>query len=268
MMASQEIVVTIEDQGKMLGVLHLPEKRSYPCPLIIYCPGMNGERFEVHRLAVKFARYLAEKGIAFLRFDYYGMGLSDGYYFQMTNSTKVSNILCAFDYVQNHFPEIDLHKCVLLGFSDGARIALAAALEKKLQHVIFWSPVLKEFQTENDSAKYKTRFKLHPKYKKVMKPWIGLWVGIDYFKDLKHFNFEQMIHAYHGKSLQIYGSDDPLAEESKILLEEIFKQNQRTQEHDVYSVEQAGHLFTSVKLERHLMDITYSWLHDKLLEGE
>ncbi|MBU8772113.1 alpha/beta hydrolase [Cytobacillus oceanisediminis] len=262
---SFEQLIEIEDQGRLAGVLHLPPRSMRPCPLVIYCPGKNGERYEVHRLAVKFARSLAEKGIAFLRFDYYGMGLSDGFYHQMTTSTKVSNVIKAYEFATS-IPGIDKDSISYLGFSDGARIALMSAIQTKVEKILLWSPLFYEFGGNYPNNMH-PRFTRHPKENNILvMPWAGLWVSMDFYRDLQSIDIEAVLRAYTGKSLVIYGDDDPLIKEEF----EYIKTNQQSlykndPEHQVTVIKDAGHLFTSVNFETQLMNRSYCWLKECLV---
>ncbi|GIQ69329.1 alpha/beta fold hydrolase [Xylanibacillus composti] len=266
-----EHFIELEDnEGRLAGVLHLPKQAAGPSPAVVYCPGKNGERYEVHRLAVKFARRLAEKGIAFLRYDYYGMGLSDGHYYEVTTSTKVSNARRAYAFASAR-PEIDKARIAFLGFSDGARIALMAANRTDADCLLLWSPLFYEF-----GGKYlgpRPRFARHERDpQQLVVPWAGLWVGIDFFKDLQQANLAHELSSYRGHSLLIYGDNDPL------IREELDREH--TDRHAIYSdvpehqvtvVANAGHLFTSVALEEQLMARSVRWLeaqwHEKGGEG-
>lgn len=257
---SHEQFVELEDcGGRLAGVLHLPTQANGPCPAVVYCPGKNGERYEVHRLAVKFARRLANLGIAFLRFDYYGMGLSDGHYYEVTTSTKVSNATVAYEYATSH-SAIDPTRVAYLGFSDGARIALMAANRTKVDRLLLWSPLFYEF-----GGKYlgpRPKFTRHYRdQRQMVVPWAGLWVGIDFFKDLQQTELTRELASYRGRSLLIYGDNDPLIQEEL--------EREQTNRHAIYAnvpqhqvtvVADAGHLFTSVPLEEKLMTRSGEWL--------
>ncbi len=258
-----EQFIELEDNGgRMAGVLHLPEQAAGPCPAIVYCPGKNGERYEVHRLAVKFARRLAEQGIAFVRFDYYGMGLSDGHYYEVTTSTKVSNATVAYEYAAAH-PAIDEQRIAFLGFSDGARIALMAANRTDVDSLLLWSPLFYEFGGKYLGQRPKfTRHARDPR--QMVVPWAGLWVGIDFFKDLQQTDLERELTTFRGRSLLIYGDNDPLVQE------ELEKEHTDRHaiyadvpEHQVTAVAGAGHLFTSVPLEQQLMARSGKWLDEQ-----
>jgi dienelactone hydrolase len=260
----EEHFVEIEDQGgRLAGVLHLPQASSAPCPAVIYCPGKNGERYEVHRLAVKFARKLAAKGIAFLRFDYYGMGLSDGHYHEVTTSTKVSNCVKAYELLLSH-PAIDSSRVAFLGFSDGARIALMSANRANVDRLLLWSPLFFEFG--NKYLGPNPRFVRHARYSdRLVIPWAGLWVGMEFFKDLKAADLDDEIAAFQGKSVLIYGDDDPLVRE-----ELAHKHTDRhaiysnVPGHEVYAVPKAGHLFNSMLLEERLMEYSGRWIDEQV----
>ncbi|SDZ37833.1 alpha/beta hydrolase [Bacillus sp. 166amftsu] len=254
-----EKTVEFYDKGKIAGILHLPLNKKKKCPIVIYCPGKNGERYEVHRLAVKFARFLAKKGIAFFRFDYYGLGLSDGFFHEMTTSSKVSNVIKAVDFIKKS--EYEFSDISFLGFSDGARIAVMAANKCKINNIILWSPLFAEFSGNFPNGK-RPRFVRHSQYKDyLVMPWAGLWVSLDFYRDLNDINIEKELKKYNGKSLILYGDDDPLIiEEFENLNTEQYEIYFNTNKNCVKKVKGAGHLFTSKKFEDVLMTNSYAWL--------
>lgn len=261
---SHEVFVSMEDQGQLLGILHLPDGEDASYPTVIYCPGKNGERYEVHRLAVKFGRLLADRGIAMLRFDYYGLGLSDGYFHEMTTSTKVSNVMKAYEYVSDH-AKLDRNKIVLLGFSDGARIALLSALQAGVGRIVLWSPLFQEYWG-NFPGTSVPRFTRHPQFRdKLVLPWAGHWVGMDFYKDLKLHEVDRKLNRYNGESLLLYGEEDPLyCEEREKMPPNNFSIYHGNKKNQVIGIARAGHLFNSVELERCVMAYTADWLYQTL----
>ncbi|SDN48127.1 hypothetical protein SAMN04488137_4627 [Fictibacillus solisalsi] len=261
-----EKFVELEDQGKLAGILHIPDGLQSPCPLVIYCPGKNGERYEVHRLAVKFARHLADQGIATLRFDYYGMGLSDGFYHDMTTTTKVSNIEAAYRYAKN-LEFVDQNKMAYLGFSDGARMALMAANRTNVTNLLIWSPLFNEYGGNYPNAK-KPRFTRHKTHSnKLVMPWAGLWNSLDFYKDLQGINILQELNQYVGNSLLVFGGNDPLvAEEKEHLDTSAIALYQNDGLHRTHTIPDAGHLFTSESLEQQLMEVSGAWLQEHLMD--
>ncbi|MCK6259461.1 alpha/beta hydrolase [Fictibacillus sp. KIGAM418] len=262
---ANERFVELENQGKLAGILHIPEGLQSACPLVIYCPGKNGERYEVHRLAVKFARQLAEQGIATLRFDYYGMGLSDGFYHDMTTTTKVSNIEMAYRYAKT-LEFVDQKKVAYLGFSDGARMALMAANRTNVTNLLIWSPLFNEYGGNYPNAK-KPRFIRHKTQpNKLVMPWAGLWNSLDFYKDLQGMDILHELNQYVGNSLLVFGGNDPLVEEEKEYLDTSnIPLYQNADVHRTHTIAGAGHLFTSESLEHQLMGVSGAWLREHLM---
>lgn len=76
---------------------------------------------DVHA-ATRISRALTKNGIAVLRFDFTGLGNSDGDFSNTNFSTNVTDLICAYRYLAGHFkaPEI------LIGHSLGGAAALSA----------------------------------------------------------------------------------------------------------------------------------------------
>jgi uncharacterized protein len=260
-----ERFVEFEDQGRLAGVLHIPDRSPSKCPMVIYCPGKNGERYEVHRLAVKFARKLAKQGIATLRFDYYGMGLSDGFYYDMTTTTKVSNIVTAYSFAKS-LEFVNQDQIAFLGFSDGARMALMAANRTNVKNLLIWSPLFNEYGGNYPNSK-KPRFIRHKfQQDKMVMPWAGLWNSLDFYKDLQGINITDELHKYTGNSLLVFGGDDPLVQEEMEFLDTsaipLYQNDSVNRKH---TIADAGHLFTSESLEYQLMRISGAWLKEHIM---
>ncbi len=253
----------ISDQGSMAAVLHTPAQIDEPCPVVIFCPGKNGERSEVHRLAVRLAWLLSDAGFAMLRFDYYGSGLSEGSFYEMTPLTRVSNVKAVIRNVRER-PEINRNQVILLGFSDGARVALGAACEMNIQKIILWSPVFFEPPGMLDNTK-KIKFIRCPYDPNVLvTPWAGLWLGINFYKDLRDMTVEQLLVEYREESLVVYDDEDLLVETERELLRQIdcslFKPSLQN---EVEIIADGGHLFCSIEKANELLSVTLSWLLKK-----
>ncbi|PWW03189.1 hypothetical protein DFQ01_10786 [Paenibacillus cellulosilyticus] len=259
-----EILLQLQDQGKLASVLHLPDNNTN-CPIVIYCPGKNGERFEVHRLAVNLARRLNKIGVGFLRFDYFGLGLSDGVFYQMTTSSKVSNVLTAQRFV-HEWMQVNNERLLYLGFSDGARIAVMAANRSNISRLLLWSPLLYEIGG-NFPGNKKPRFIRHPMDKDAyVMPWAGLWVGMDFYRDLNNISIEQELDRYRGNSMVIYGDDDPLIiEEFEVMKTNETRLFRPSERNHLEIIEGGGHLFTSQQLEEQLLSKSIHWIQSQMM---
>lgn len=122
---SSEIAVrfTVGDEGR-IGILHLPETPATQAVLIL--SGGWQCRPGSHRQFVLLARTLAAAGIAALRFDWRGMGDSDGEPGEPEPAEyHAQDIRAALDLLADWVPSA--RAVVLCGLCDGASAALAFA---------------------------------------------------------------------------------------------------------------------------------------------
>jgi exosortase A-associated hydrolase 1 len=116
---TQEVPISFScNSDRLYGMLHLPEKPQTRGVLVV----VGGPQYRVgsHRQFVLLARALAEADIPVMRFDYRGMGDSDGEprTFEQVNA----DIRVAIDQFFNRLP--DLREIVLWGLCDAASAAL------------------------------------------------------------------------------------------------------------------------------------------------
>lgn len=100
------------------GRLELPEKEIISYAIFVHCFTCSKD---VHA-ATRISRALTESGIAVLRFDFTGLGNSDGDFSNTNFSTSVSDLTCAYNHLMasNMVPEL------LIGHSLGGATVLAA----------------------------------------------------------------------------------------------------------------------------------------------
>ena len=119
---SQELPIHFDCGGATLhGVLHRPDAAGARGVVLV----VGGPQYRVgsHRQFVLLARVLADAGIAVLRFDYRGMGDSDGE--AHTFEAIAADIRAAIDELQRSMPTI--REVVLWGLCDAASAALQYA---------------------------------------------------------------------------------------------------------------------------------------------
>ena len=110
------------DEGHSLaGLMALPESEPRAYALFAHCFTCSKNL----KAATNIARALTDSGIAVLRFDFTGLGQSEGEFADTNFSSNVSDLLAALRFLETHYraPEI------LVGHSLGGTAILQAAAE-------------------------------------------------------------------------------------------------------------------------------------------
>ncbi|MBR1797963.1 MAG: alpha/beta fold hydrolase [Clostridiales bacterium] len=118
----------IESDGIRLNAhLELPSDKQERCPLCIIIHGFTGNCEEPHLIAV--GKTLRANGIATLRVDMYGHGLSGGTFEKHTLYKWLTNAMDVIDYAESLDFVTELYLC---GHSQGGLLAmLLAGMEKQ-----------------------------------------------------------------------------------------------------------------------------------------
>ena len=94
---------------------------SSPFAIISHCFTCTKETLTTSRIS----RGLAQLGINVLRFDFTGLGASEGDFAETNFSTMVEDIVAAADYLNQHHTS----PCALIGHSMGGTSALVASTQ-------------------------------------------------------------------------------------------------------------------------------------------
>lgn len=120
-MATQSKITLGGPAGQLEGMLHLPE--SEPCAIAVVAhplPTMGGTM--ENKIVTTLARTFAELGFATLRFNFRGVGASDGVF--DSGNGEVEDLLAAVQHARDAFGHLPL---ILSGFSFGGYVAARAA---------------------------------------------------------------------------------------------------------------------------------------------
>lgn len=107
---------------------------------LILVHGFGSNRDEVGDMFKKLAAVLAAKGISSLRFDLAGCGKSSADVSERHFENMVKETKCVYSYLR----EIGFQRIGILGFSLGARIALAAMKDIPFKIFISWSGAIQD----------------------------------------------------------------------------------------------------------------------------
>jgi uncharacterized OsmC-like protein/pimeloyl-ACP methyl ester carboxylesterase len=112
---------TGEGGHQLAASLELPERDPIAYALFAHCFTCGKDVLAAKRIAVA----LAAKGIAVLRFDFTGLGSSEGDFANSTFSSNVADLVRAAD----HLRETRMAPAILIGHSLGGAAILAAAVQ-------------------------------------------------------------------------------------------------------------------------------------------
>jgi len=162
-MKCEPVVFANSDGLKLFGIVHHPSPgKPRPTPIILLSPGIKS-RVAPHRLYVKLARRLAGMGFRVLRFDFSGLGDSEGlvheataaeFYGTVQLGRYVRDTQAAMDWMEK---EYRASRFILAGLCGGAITGLlAGANDGRVDSLIgLGLPVILD-SDQVDPAKYLT----------------------------------------------------------------------------------------------------------------
>jgi alpha/beta superfamily hydrolase len=126
--------------GNLEGLVHMPD--DIPCAIAVVAhplPTMGGTM--ENKVAVMLARTFAELGCVTLRFNFRGVGASEGEY--TGGDGEEQDMISIARYAQEQFgEELPL---LLSGFSFGGYVAARAAVHLQPQHLVLAAPAVGRF---------------------------------------------------------------------------------------------------------------------------
>lgn len=120
-MARQKVEFEGHDGGKLAGLLEYPARAAHAHVLFAHCFSCGKDIAAASRIA----RALVSRGFAVLRFDFTGLGNSDGDFSNSNFSSNIADLKKAAEFLRSNYKAPSL----LLGHSLGGTAALIAAAE-------------------------------------------------------------------------------------------------------------------------------------------
>jgi uncharacterized protein len=136
-----------ESQLKIAGTLTLPKKgtlgvKNFPAVVMVTGTGPQDRNESVgrHRPFEVLAHYLADRGIASLRYDDRSVGASTGDFYLSTSADFANDAAAVWKYATK-VPELDATRVGILGHSEGGMIGtMVASWEMKVAFLILLAP--------------------------------------------------------------------------------------------------------------------------------
>lgn len=256
-----QIPVQFNSRGKnVLGVLHLADESPKNSPTVILCYGLNGNRVENHRMSVLFGRLAEVSEINFFRFDYRGLGVSDGEFWEMSISSKVEDVVSAINFIKG-CTDNNKQQIILLGFSDGARVAMdVLKLCPNIDAVCMWNPIFFPLPISND-IKASLRLTREPRTKKIVFPFEGVWSGTKHLREQKEIGDVLGDYlSFKGPKMSLFGSKDSYTIYGRQML--IEKNEEAEYKSKIITIENANHIFSHSSWVEEVLNNTISWIKE------
>ena len=132
---------------KLFGVMSIPSSDYHTAVIIV----VGGPQYRVgsHRQFVLLARYLASHGVLALRYDYAGMGFSEGMpkkYYEVDE-----DIIAAIDFISSYSQSID--RLYVWGLCDAASaITFVAHADTRINGVILLNPWIRSEESHSKAV--------------------------------------------------------------------------------------------------------------------
>jgi len=225
--------VCFQSEGcKISGVLHLPDGGHPPCVIASHglLSSKDSEKY------VGLGNRMAEEGIAMLRFDFRGIGESEGNEEDNTISKKLTDLSSAIDFMRSR---TDLGKRIgLVGSSLGGFLSLILnSKDKEISAVVVWATPL-----HLDDLGSKEREEDYPLPPEA------------FFQDLPKHRLLPILSGV-SNCLVIHGEKDELVEVEQAMA--IF--NHLSSPKEIHLIGRADHRLTDPAHRQRAIDLTVDW---------
>jgi alpha/beta superfamily hydrolase len=155
----QEVLIATP-QLSLEGILTLTERENQPGLVLCHPHPLFGGSMDDSRLIV-IQEAAVSKGFNTLRFNYRGVGKSQGHFGQGIG--EIQDTIAAVNYLRNH-PHTDKSRIALLGYSFGGSMSLAAAMDAAPTALVTISAPIRITDLEAELVKEAIRYVPCPTY--------------------------------------------------------------------------------------------------------
>jgi len=204
---STEFVVYIPNEGRMIpATVCLPVGQPGDTfPAVVMLHGTGSSRDEAGNGYKMLAPYMAQDGIASIRFDFAGQGDSKADYVEYCYTSGVSDAVACAEFLKN-LKAVDPSRIGIMGWSQGGSVAiLAAARNPQFKALLTWAGALDMF--DFFSALYpEAKANGFVKLDLGFRPPLNL--SLKWFEEAKNISLRDELKKFKGPVLAIAGSAD------------------------------------------------------------
>ena len=242
-------------QGMQLdGRLELPDTPRY-FAIMCHCFTCTKNTLTTHRIS----RGLAQQGIAVLRFDFTGLGKSEGDFADTNFDTMLDDLISAVQFLKQHYQPPKL----LMGHSMGGTVALAAAawVDSCKAVVTIAAPseprhVLHHFDTVLDQLEAGRDAQINVAGENYL-------VKPQFVDNVRAFSMQQHLQGFNKPVMAIRAGHDELVNGRNA--DEILAMTSAHSASCILDIAQANHLFTDKRDTAEMLEGIMGWLERVLI---
>ena len=230
------------------GTVRAPGEGRYPA--IIFYHGFSMDRVGQRRLHEEFARECVRNGYVCVRFDFLGLGESDGTFCDMTPSSEVEQAIAIYHWTEQQ-GFVDSNNIVIVGHSLGGTVAAMTAPVVRAKATVLWAPGF---------AVYLGAMRRISLTKKPVDGGYdigGMLMGEAYLEDARHLDLVKRASGYEGRRvLLIQGEcDEQVDPASCYLYQDIYGPQMHLE-----ILPGADHQFTTVQWRHKVYGLTINYI--------
>jgi dipeptidyl aminopeptidase/acylaminoacyl peptidase len=237
--------------------IDLPGDASQPLPTIIMVHGLTGQRLGKSYHFVEFARRLAERGFAVVRFDQTGSGESTGDFTDLTIPRMIDDTNAVCDWLADQ-PWHDPNRLGFVGVSLGALPAVVIDGQRSGRAIALWAPVYDMPRVFAETAKTGLRALLEHQ---GWVPYRGLRIGAEFVAHLGAVDIAAALAGNDTPLLVLHSKMDQVVKvtESRDYLERCVELNRPC---ELIESATADHDYTEYSYRQHLLTRTIAFFTD------
>ena len=216
---------------------------------MIFYHGFTVDKVGMQRLHELFARELVKAGFACVRFDFYGLGESEGDFSEMTLGHEIEEAEAIYNWsLEQDFCDPD--NLYISGHSQGGLICTCIAPKINPKAMVLWAPALNQYY----GASLRARTMMGP----TEKGWDieGLELSRDFIEEIRKMDLRSMARGYEKPTLLIHGTEDELVPvDVAYVYQDIYGEHMRLE-----LIEGANHQFRSLKWKQQVYDGSVKFL--------
>lgn len=251
--AIQSLKVTFKNtlNIRLAGRLDMPADVSPDAfAIMCHCFTCTKETLTTSRLC----RGLAQKGIAVLRFDFTGLGESEGSFADSNFTSMVNDVQAASQYLSKHYHS----PIALIGHSMGGTAVLAAAADiPSCQSVITIASPAQALHILHHFGNAMQQLEAN-KMSHIMVAGKQYPVKPQFLTDIRQYDFNNKLKNFSKRLLSIRAEKDDMVEPQDA--EDIILYT--SAEHKLLSMKDADHLFRDREITNTMIDEVYNWITD------